>query len=70
VELRGAKALQAATDSIFQAMKNGTNRTTAAIAFLADPDFDQDTVRIENEAIATGKIKRRVLEKTVRWEAP
>src|SRR5262249_424393 len=61
-ELRGVKALQAATDSLFQAIKNGTDRTTAAIAFLADPEFTRDTVRIENEAIATAKIKRQVLE--------
>jgi hypothetical protein len=59
VELRGAKALQAATDSLFQAIKNGADHTTAAIASLADPDFNRDTVRIENEAIATGKIKRQ-----------
>jgi hypothetical protein len=31
--------------------------------FLADPEFNRDTVRIENEAIATGKIKRQVSEK-------
>jgi hypothetical protein len=61
--LRGVKALQAATDSVFQAIKNGTDRTTHAIVFLADPEFNRDTVRIENEAIATGKIKRRVSEK-------
>jgi hypothetical protein len=59
VELRSAKALQAATDSLFQAIKNGADHTTAAIAFLADPDFNRDTVRIENEAIATGKIQRQ-----------
>ena len=57
VELRGTKALQAATGSLFQAMKSGADHTTAAIAFLVDPKFNQDTVRIENEAIATGKIK-------------
>jgi len=62
VELRGAKALQAATDSLFQAIKNGADHTRAAIAFLADPEFNRDTVRIENEAIATGKIKRQVFE--------
>ena len=48
VELRGTKALQTATDSLFQAIKNGTDHTTAAIPFLADPEFNRDTVRIEH----------------------
>ena len=66
LELRGAKALQAATDSLFQAIKNGTDRKTGAIPFLADPEFNRDTLRIENEAIATGKMKRQVFGKTGR----
>src|SRR5262249_19242596 len=41
VELRGAKALQATTDSLFQAIKNGADHTTAAIAFLADSEFNR-----------------------------
>jgi hypothetical protein len=67
VELRGTKALQTATDSLFQAIKNGTDHTTAAIPFLADPEFNRDTVRIENEAIATGKIKRQEPTRTTNY---
>jgi hypothetical protein len=58
-QLRGPKALQAATDSLFQAMRHGTDRTTTAIALATTPEFSEETIRIENDVIATGRIKRQ-----------